>query len=368
MPRWNNNLESNTKEVMDIFIKNIHTKLYNQLLQEVLTLNLENNKKIIEIFLREKLQLFNKLARHTSGYWLSRGWSTEESYIKSKENKQKNTKSAYSQKTWLDRINPVTGVHYTLEEADFERNSRRPIRKEYWIKQGHTEPDAIKLATDTKNKNNKCGRDKSNASTVRRITSKRCIDYYTVRGYSQEEAVSLVSQNQKHFSKEICIEKYGEEVGVAIWQDRQDQWQSKLNAKSDKEKARINKLKLFKGGSISKGETLLVENIRARGINCNGQFEMLREKTKYYVYDIVYNKKIIEYNGDFWHANPKKYKPNDILKFPNSPKVAQEIWDADERKIQFARDQGYEVLVVWESDFKKDKEEIIKQCIQFLTQ
>jgi hypothetical protein len=78
------------------------------------------------------------------------------------------------------------------------------------------------------------------------------------------------------------------------------------------------------------------------------------------------NKKIIEYNGDFWHANPNIYPPNFIN--PRTKINAVDKWEIDRIKLQYAQDQGYEVLVVWESDFKKNKEEIIKQCIQFLTQ
>ena len=45
-----------------------------------------------------------------------------------------------------------------------------------------------------------------------------------------------------------------------------------------------------------------------------------------------------------------------------------EKWFLDNIKIQYAESQGYEVLVVWESDFKINKEDVIKKCIQFLTQ
>jgi hypothetical protein len=130
MPRWNNSLENNCKDILDNNIKNIKSDLYQPLLLEVLESNIENNKKIIEKFLRNKLNLVTTLSKHTKEYWVLRGWSDSESYVKSKEHKQINCKSVYSQQTWLEKINPNTKKHYTLEEADFERNSRRPIRKE----------------------------------------------------------------------------------------------------------------------------------------------------------------------------------------------------------------------------------------------
>ena len=368
MPRWNNSLENNCKDILDNIIKNISADLYQQLLLEVLESNIENNKKIIEQFLRNKLNLATSLSRHTKGYWLARGWSDVESYIKSKENKQKNCKSVYSQQTWLEKINPITGRNYTAEEADFERNSRRPIRKEYWIKKGYNDVESQKLAVEAKNRNNEVGADSSSISKIHRFTSKRCIEYYTVRGYTELEAKTIVSDRQKYFSKDICVQKYGEENGISIWQARQDKWQETLKSKPEDEILRINKLKLFKGGSVSKGESLLFEQLANHGIDCSKQHAILKNNTRHYVYDIVHKNKIIEYNGDFWHASPKKYKESDVVRLPNKTITAKEIWEKDLEKIKFAESQGYEVLVVWESDFKKNKEETIKQCIQFLTQ
>lgn len=266
------------------------------------------------------------------------------------------------------KINPNTNNLYTIEEADFERNSKRPIRKEYWMKQGIPEEEAQQLAVNTKNTNNKKGANANTNSTVRRVTSKRCVEYFTARGHTIEEATELVSKNQLYFSKEICIEKYGEEEGFKIWQDRQIAWQETISAKPAEELARINKLKLFKRGSVSSGETQLFEQLLAQGIMCSKQHAILKNEKSYYVYDIVYNNKIIEYNGDYWHASPKKYKADDIVKLPNKITTAKEIWEKDNEKINFAQRQGYEVLVVWESNFKENKKEVLNKCIQFLTQ
>lgn len=44
------------------------------MLSEVLESDIDNNKKLIEHFIRVRLCLTTKLSKHTSGYWLSRGW------------------------------------------------------------------------------------------------------------------------------------------------------------------------------------------------------------------------------------------------------------------------------------------------------
>lgn len=314
----------------------------------------------------QKLIPRSNLTRKSKKYWIVRGWSADEAYIKSKENKQKNCKSIYSRQFWLEKINPATSKNYTIEEADFERNSRRPIRKEYWIKKGYTESESIDLALKTKDQNNKKGAAAVVNSEVRRITSKRCIEYYTARGFDEQEATKMLSESQKFFSKEICIKKYGQIEGEAIWSSRQQRWQATLSAKSSEEKARINRLKLSKGITVSKAEKILLEKIKLVVPDVVHQFTLFNSGKKQYVYDIMANKKIIEYHGDFWHSNPDMYESEYLN--PRTKIRAVDRWALDDLKLKFAQQQGYEVLVVWENDFKKNKNEIIDKCIQFLTQ
>ena len=63
---------------------------------------------------------------------------------------------------------------HNVLEADFERNSRRPIRKEYWVAKGYSEEEAVNLAINAKNVNNIKGAMKSAQSVVRKVSSKRC--------------------------------------------------------------------------------------------------------------------------------------------------------------------------------------------------
>jgi G:T-mismatch repair DNA endonuclease (very short patch repair protein) len=368
MPRWNNSLKDNCIDILNNTIKNVEPSTYNAVLDEVLFLNLKNNKKEIETFVRNKLGIVTSNSRRTKQYWILRGWSDGEAYVRSKENKQTGCRSVYSREFWLDKINPTTGELYTITEADFERNSRRPIRKEYWLAKGYNDKDAIRLAEETKLANNKKGAKKSADSNVRRVTSKRCSEYYTARGYSEDEAKLLVSEGQKYFSKKICIEKYGKDKGMQIWRDRQTRWQETLNSKPDEEKARINRLKTTKGITKSKAETEILNEMRRikPELTLIHQHTLFRDNKKQYIYDISVGNKIIEYNGDFWHCNPQKYPANYIN--PRTKLSANETWIKDQAKIQFAQNQGYEVLVIWESEFKKNKEEVLQKCIQFLTQ
>lgn len=66
-------------------------------------------------------------------------------------------------------------------------------------------------------------------------------------------------------------------------------------------------------------------------------------------YDFRIGGLIFELNGDFWHANPLKYKPDDLVNYPISgPRVAKDIWRDDEFKRNLAESKGFWVITIWE--------------------
>lgn len=85
------------------------------------------------------------------------------------------------------------------------------------------------------------------------------------------------------------------------------------------------------------------------------------------LFDFRYGKKLIEFNGDYWHANPLKYDST-FLVGRNRKRSAQQIWEADAAKIKLAEEAGYQVKVVWESEYRKDPERVIEECAEWLIQ
>jgi len=134
---------------------------------------------------------------------------------------------------------------YSIEEADYKRNSIRPIKKEYWIEKGYSEEEAIKMAIQKKEENNKKGSKvrSSFSEEKQKESSPRCIEYWVKRGYSKDNAKQEVSKVQSTFSLEKCIENYGETEGRIVWENRQKKWQNTLNSKTEDEIKRINSLK-----------------------------------------------------------------------------------------------------------------------------
>lgn len=72
---------------------------------------------------------------------------------------------------------------------------------------------------------------------------------------------------------------------------------------------------------------------------------------------------IIEFYGDYFHANPNKYKSTDVF-YHN--KTAQQIWDYDEKRQGELESIGYHVIIIWEQDYKNNKEGIFQRLNELL--
>jgi G:T-mismatch repair DNA endonuclease (very short patch repair protein) len=72
---------------------------------------------------------------------------------------------------------------------------------------------------------------------------------------------------------------------------------------------------------------------------------------------------IIEVQGDFWHANPKKYSATDTLNFPEGFVIAKDIWEKDEYKKKLAALNGYSVVYIWEHEINNLNEEEIESLV-----
>jgi hypothetical protein len=307
-------------------------------------------------------------------YWIQRGWSAEEAILKARERKlagvrkTNNIKSPFSMRHWLEKINPNTGQLFTDEEAEYKRNSLRPIRKEYWLEKGHPEAEAVQLAAQAKDRNNR------NSGTKGSTYALRTIGYYQVRGYTEAEAAVLVADAQATFSLKKLIKKHGEEEGQRRWQARQDRWQATLNAKSHEEQEDINRRKIWKAGSMSKISLALFEKIDCPGARWGkktetnqGEMMITLSEKKRVMIDFSLGTKLIEFYGDYWHANPKKYSSTDIIITRKAGPIAGGlIWKLDEERKQALEALGYELHIVWENDFKTNPEKVIQECKNFL--
>lgn len=226
--------------------------------------------------------------------------------MKRKYNYKKKPVSPFSREFWIAK-------GYSVEEADYERNSRRPIRKEYWIKKGYSEEEAIQMAIDTKISNNKKGAEKLSMRSDHdiRMHSHRCIEFYTSRGFTEEEGKKAISKLQSTFSLEKCILKYGKDDGIKRWNARQEKWLSTIKERFTGED--LVKFNASKNAIIIKeGENLadLIDRLNSsRGMKIVGSLDELVE--------------IIE--GDVREYSDKRYRTVDSFIEYYVPKIQCEI-------------------------------------------
>jgi len=160
----------------------------------------------------------------------------------------------------------------------------------------------------------------------------------------------------------IYMERYGKtrkeyfsDVMKKLWSDpiQREKW--------------LNSSSFFKGGS-SKQELTLGDSLERLKYKFTTQFTIIQKR-----FDFAINKLLIEYNGDYWHANPKIYKKGDIINYPGRKGThVEEVWLYDGLKKAIAEEKGYQVLYIWERDWmrlktneKRDSflSEKIKECL-----
>lgn len=247
------------------------------------------------------------------------------------------------------------------------------------------------------------------------------VDFYTSRGYSIDEAERMAHEkkieskvtmtpDKQATRPEYYMKKYGVDYANAVQMTTERQrtntidaiakrnnishdeaktirdqitkkWCATIASKSDAELIEINRKKM-NHKSVSKISLKFINAvIKATKIPVSdllfGELELtllIQSSTSQFkhrclMFDLCYGNKIIEFNGNDVHANPCMFAATDtpIHKFNSkSFMTAQEIWDYDAEKIRVAEASGYEVMVVWESDWKANKADVLHRVADFL--
>lgn len=201
------------------------------------------------------------------------------------------------------------------------------------------------------------------------------LEYYTNKGFSVDVAKEMLTKKQKTFSLEKCIEKYGMEEGVKRWKIRQEKWQNTLNSKPLDEIIKIRKKQVCNGLSFSNNSQDLFWKIYeiikddykdiffATLTHDNSDYDYKTKKTVNYEYYyripnknrgyffdfyIKDNKKVIEFDGNYWHHKDKNAEIRDKLK--------------DEDMMN----EKIEILHIKELDYIKNSDIIVEQCVNWI--
>jgi hypothetical protein len=251
---------------------------------------------------------------------------------------------------------------------EFDFNSMSPSKKEHWIKKVFSEEDSIvKVRENIKRTTynlNEFSKDKLSNPEKYIGMFNTSIEYYLKKGYSKEESRELLKERQSTFSISKCIKKYGKEEGMEKWKNRQEKWLKSLmvNGNLKNGYSKISNEMFYK----IVNRLNIEESDYVKYYNLNGEFFIESDNT-YYLYDFKYLNKIIEFNGDVYHGNPTIYKEDDIcVNFKDKPLIAKELWKRDRIKTNLAIENGFEILTIWESEYKSNKEITIKKCLDFI--
>jgi hypothetical protein len=177
---------------------------------------------------------------------------------------------------------------------------------------------------------------------------------------------------------EYFIEKFGETDGPVKWKEfcvargmscNVEFIMQKYNLTREEAEERL--ADRCSGLYVSENEKLFVDKFIKLGGDIKysyntKQFCIWNEYTQtpmFYDMTCSRRKKIIEYNGDYWHANPNIYPNNYIVKKCN--KSANEIQDRDALKKQSAVDRGFEVRVVWESEYLANPRKVLTELLEW---
>lgn len=175
---------------------------------------------------------------------------------------------------------------------------------------------------------------------IKQKKEQKALEKYGVKNVFQSEVI-------KKKLRKTCLEKYGTEHPGTLNQT-------------------------FERTSIHrKVEEVLIElkiDFKSEVIGPFSKLNILTDKIYSPKVDILIEqyKLVIECNGNIWHANPKFYKPNDIIIKYKGPTTAKKIWKLEKDRTEQIESFGYKVLTFWEDeinlDIEKVKETINEYC------
>ena len=197
---------------------------------------------------------------------------------------------------------------------------------------------------------------------------------------------------------ELCIERHGEKEGKKIWDEyceRQRYTNSleyMIEEYGEEEgtikytnfatiRSQTGIMALNAGLGFSKISQImfntLIEKLNELNINSDIYYETLN-----YEYRVQYSKPIkcfkldfydktknlvIEFLGDYWHANPNKYKSDDIINRHGTYVNVNSIWEADESRKNIIKEalNNPIYIEIWESDWNENPDKIIEEILKY---
>lgn len=146
------------------------------------------------------------------------------------------------------------------------------------------------------------------------------------------------------------------------------EWKDKQKETLLKKYGVSNAYMLAKHSTLSKPQKEISDEIsKNTNYTIFTDFGLEKEDKKYKIDILIQERKLaIEFNGTYWHCDPRFYKED----YLNKKKLltAKQIWDYDNKRKQFLEKIGYKVLTIWEYDFKLDKQKVINKIMELINE
>lgn len=214
------------------------------------------------------------------------------------------------------------------------------FNKDFWLIRGYSLEYALKKVSDIQSNNAKKYAEKYTKEERKKFTT-TCIEYYLEQGMSLEDAQEAVSNRQRTFSLQKCVDRYGKEKGYDIWKNRQYRWQETMKNKSTEELKLIYSKKgitlenqiakygvdegtnRYEAWAVDYRRRLVRNGFPGYSLESLDWFAsfipkdilndakigtdefFIYDNNKIYFYDFKYKNIIIEYHGHMYHYNPK---------------------------------------------------------------
>ena len=220
-----------------------------------------------------------------------------------------NYRKAQKELTLSGRGNRFTSTNNPSHEAECKNGRNSPYSMNFRKYDGLSDDEKRRIIEERK---------RANVENMnKRCNNSKRIDYYTSRGYTEEEAKKLLKESQSTFSLEKCIQRYGEAEGKLRWNERQEKWLNNYHKQNfswvsqrlfwsiyDKIKDKYSDIYF----------ATLDENKSEDKSGTNHEFTLqLPNRSIKPDFIIVSEKKIIEFDGSYWHGS-ENAKEKDLAK------------------------------------------------------
>lgn len=197
----------------------------------------------------------------------------------------------------------------------------------------------------------------------KKIGNEKWEKYLEKQRYTKSKEYYLLNNTEEDWNK-LCKSKSHTYENYINWYGSEEKALEKIKERHNMWKSVSKSSQKYLSGLDEYIKTLH-NNIKTYYDSKNKEYMIITNNR--YVYYIDYYIKdwkiAIEYNGDLFHANPKKYKEDD-KPIPGSNITAFEIWEKDRiKKETLLKEKNIIIIEVWEGNLPK-YDELIKEIYE----